>query len=675
MALSGSKTVAVTKYDDLKLSWSASQNISGNYSTVRWTLTLSSTANGRISSTASKDWAVTIAGERFSGTNTVGISASSAKTLASGSVRVDHDSDGTKSFNYAFSQEFDITFSGSHIGTIVGSGSATLDTIPRASSLSVPTINLGSSGTLTINRASNRFTHTVTAKFGSYTQTIASKTSSTSLTFSPPLSWADAIPNATRGTCTYTIHTYNGSTKIGTKTTTGTLKIALSGSDPVINSVTVSDAVTETANKIGAFVQTKSKLKLSINASGKNGATISKCEVVFENVTYSGTTVTTDYIQGYGNITYTVRVTDSRGVSISQTNTISVLAYSPPTISTFSAFRCVSGGVAQDDGTRLNVSRNWQITPLNNKNTNVWELEYRRSDAETWTNVANGNGYSVTTSYITSAVFDPDYAYELRVTLTDHWGTSSKIVEIPTAFTLVDYNGSGRSISFGGVSTRGADETAMDIKMDAYDQFGARINNGLAMYTGGASNAIDPNTTIEELILTDINTPISGFMFITTVFYGDKTATANRAQTAIPYSNVSEGIYFRNYYNGAWGEWKSTGGDTGWITPTLTSNFTNNSTQPIQYRKIGKMVEISGTCSPSKTLTSSTSYIAMFTLPEGFRPSKRVVVNCKGSSVASWMALIDTDGTVNFSRYISGADYTNPATGISLLLNANYFID
>jgi len=62
--------------------------------------------------------------------------------------------------------------------------------------------------------------------------------------------------------------------------------------------------------------------------------------------------------------------------------------------------------------------------------------------------------------------------------------------------------------------------------------------------------------------------------------------------------------------------------DSGWITPTLNSGFTSLDTTtygPIQYRKIGNIVNIQG-------LTGQASVAAVFNLPEGFRPPTDVVI-------------------------------------------------
>lgn len=131
MALSGSVSVTVTKYDTLKFSWSATQSIQDNTSTISWNMTLTATGSGYINSTKNKNWQVVVNGNTYSGTNKVGIENNSTKTLASGTTVVPHGSDGTKTFSYSFTQQFAITFSGNYIESKSGSGSATLDAIPR----------------------------------------------------------------------------------------------------------------------------------------------------------------------------------------------------------------------------------------------------------------------------------------------------------------------------------------------------------------------------------------------------------------------------------------------------------------------------------------------------------------------------------------------------------------
>ena len=191
MATSGSSSVAVTQWNTLKFSWETiSQSVANNTSTISWKLELIADSSGRIDSSTSKNWSVTINGTTYSGTNTVGIGNNTTKTLASDTVTIAHNSNGTKTFSYSFSQQFSITFNGANIGTKSGSGSGTLNTIARKSSLSASNGTLGTAQTLTVSRQSTDFTHTITYQCGSASGAVATKSTSTSISFKPPLTLA-----------------------------------------------------------------------------------------------------------------------------------------------------------------------------------------------------------------------------------------------------------------------------------------------------------------------------------------------------------------------------------------------------------------------------------------------------------------------------------------------------
>ena len=152
--------------------------------------------------------------------------------VASGSLTIAHNSDGTKSFN--LSCEAGVY---TYAVSVSASGTHTLNTIPRASSVTATSVNMGSATTITISRASSSFTHTLTYAFGNSTGTITTKTTSTSVSWTPALTLANQIPSTTSGTCTITCDTYNGSSKIGTKTCTLTLTVP-SSVKPTISSLT-----------------------------------------------------------------------------------------------------------------------------------------------------------------------------------------------------------------------------------------------------------------------------------------------------------------------------------------------------------------------------------------------------------------------------------------------------
>lgn len=136
MALNGSVTVDATpnSCDLLVFSWEATQDQKTNTSKIDWTMKLvASEEYGLIYGVyVEKDWVVTIDGQETTGTADINIDYGETKTLASGSTVVSHGTDGTKTFEFSFGLNLDITGWGSddaYIGWARGSGSGELDTI------------------------------------------------------------------------------------------------------------------------------------------------------------------------------------------------------------------------------------------------------------------------------------------------------------------------------------------------------------------------------------------------------------------------------------------------------------------------------------------------------------------------------------------------------------------
>lgn len=453
MATSGSKSVSVTSWNTLKFSWSqASQSVANNTTTVSWTLQLIAGSSGRISSTASKDWSVTVNGTKYSGTNNVGISANTTKTLASGKTTITHSSDGTKSFSYSFSQEFGITFSGSSIGTISGSGTGTLNTIPRATTptLSASSVNMGSAVTINTPRASSSFTHDLAYAFagGSYVSIATGVTTSRSWTV--PLSLANSIPNATSGTVTIRCITKNGSTTIGTKTVLLTAKVP-SSVVPTVSSVTLTEATAGIAAQFGAFIQNKSKVKATISASGAYSSTIKSYSTTFSGKTYTGASWTSGVVTQSGSLSMVTTVTDSRGRTAKKTTTVTILAYNPPKISAFHAARYDSAGKADPDGIYLSVSYAYSVAALGNKNTASAVISWKQSTASTWTQLITTSALSAnTTAKPTTPTFSLDYQYDVRITVTDWFGSSATYnTVLPSGAVILDIKADGKGIAFG----------------------------------------------------------------------------------------------------------------------------------------------------------------------------------------------------------------------------------
>lgn len=125
MAKSGSKTVyGPNKYLKLVFSWEeTSVDKTNNRSTISYSLKLYAS---NISSSVSKNWSVTINGTNYTGSTKP---SSGWTTLRSGTMYIPHNSDGSKVFNYSFYYDIQVTWSGTYVGRMSGSGTGTLTTI------------------------------------------------------------------------------------------------------------------------------------------------------------------------------------------------------------------------------------------------------------------------------------------------------------------------------------------------------------------------------------------------------------------------------------------------------------------------------------------------------------------------------------------------------------------
>ena len=407
--------VWVSNQITLRFNWSqSSQSIANNNSVVSWNLQLIA-SGGSISSSASKSWAVTVNGTNYSGTNTVGISSGTTKTLASGSTTIAHNADGTKSFSFSFSQQFDINYSGvGWIGTKSGSGSGTLTTIPRTSSVSATNANIGENITITINRASSSFTHTLTYNFSELTGTIATKTSSTKVTFTLPTSFYTKVTNSKTSWGRVICETYSGSTKIGTSECRFDVYVKESTNKPGI-SVTVVDindttkALTGDNNKL---IKYYSKAQFALTATPKNSATITT-----RSVTYNGSTVTggsgnswTDQFTGATSGSFQFGVTDSRGFSNSVTVNKTLINYVKITCTMNTSNPTASGECT------LTIKGNYFNGSFGSTN-NTLTVQYKK-DSGSWTNATatlSGNAYTATVK-ITGLDYTKAYTFQARAT-------------------------------------------------------------------------------------------------------------------------------------------------------------------------------------------------------------------------------------------------------------------
>lgn len=489
MASSGSITTNEVEGRSLTLSWTlSSQSVEKNTSTISWTLKGSGSASGYVMSGAFK---AVINGVTVY-TSEPRIELRNTTTVASGTATIAHNSDGTKSFS--LSCEAGIY---TYAVSATASGTHTLTTIPRASTISATNVNMGSASTITITRASSSFTHTLTYSFGNATGTIATKTTSTSVSWTPTLTLANQIPNAVSGKCTITCKTYSGTTEVGSKTCTMTLTVP-SSVKPTITSLTAARVDGTVPTSWETYVQSKSKATLTINgAAGAYGSTISSYSITGGGYSSTASSFTTGFLNTSGTITFTASVTDSRGrVSANATVTISVVAYSAPSFSKYISQRCNSAGTASDSGTYVKSTVNFSYASCSSKNTITTATYYRKTTETSWTN-ASKTFTSGTAFTFGGGNISAESSYEVKFKLTDAFTSIEVTDTLSTASVVMDFKSGGLGVAVGKVAEKDQCfemSDAWDVKvygmlLEAYIKAKAPASAGIAYATCSTASA------------------------------------------------------------------------------------------------------------------------------------------------------------------------------------------
>ena len=328
--------------------------------------------------------------------------------------------------------------------------------IPRATvpTLSANSVNMGSAVTINLPKATSSFTHDIFYKYSSdssYT-TLASGVTGTSQSWTPPVSLASKIPNASSGVWNILVRTKSGSTIIGDKIINVTLNVP-STIVPSISSVAVAEATTGIAAQFAAYIQGRSTFKVTVAAAGNQGSTIKSYSVKADGKTYSGNSnvFTTQVINGSGSISVVATVTDSRGRTASKTVSVAVTAYSSPSIPTFKAVRCTSAGVEDEDGTAVKISFNFSIAAMGNKNKRSFKIQ--QLNGNTWTDIHTiTDAYSQNSSVIKTGPFSVDSKFSFRAVAADFFTSATVYSDIAPSFALINFGASGKSIALGMVS-------------------------------------------------------------------------------------------------------------------------------------------------------------------------------------------------------------------------------
>lgn len=445
-----------------------SQSVAGNYSNVRVYVQFYRTNTGYTTYGTGTVYCK-IDGTTYSAAVTINQKITNAGiVLFDKTLNISHNVDGSKNLSVT------AWISHSAVTSNEQGFTTALSTIPRASTptLSKTTFNIGETITIYTNRASSSFTHEIfiQRKDGLYYGAVVSNVGTSWTWDTSNLNIVDLYaqcPNSTSYTANIILRTWNGNTEIGDKTIQFTANVP-SSVVPTISNVSITEANPAVASKFNGFVQNKSMLAVAITASGAYSSTITKYETYIQAIPYRNASFASAVITASGTVGVVTTVTDSRGRTTQVSNSITVIPYTAPVINSMKAWRIDTSGSASDDGNRIAVAMKFAISSVNNLNDHTYTLKYKQSGANDFTTFANGEAswsYDDTQYFTTTPEISIDNAYVIRLEITDYFQTVAYDVEIPTAFSLMDFRSTGKGIAFGKVSEADEMEIALDVKL------------------------------------------------------------------------------------------------------------------------------------------------------------------------------------------------------------------
>lgn len=426
MASSGSITGAYRGYT-LRADWSAVQNAAGNYSdvTVKHTLVIGSAYSLNI---ASRTNTCSVGGVS-QGYTSGSINQKGGSVLLGTTVhRVAHNADGTKTAQLSDTFNINATIDGTKVGSIVASGSISLDRIARnATIVSANDFTDETNPTLTYSNQSG-FRCDVSIEFSGGSITRAGAVSSAGGSYTMQLTDAErtTLRNASKDTpslaVTYVLKTTIDGTAYYSR---AQRKMSIVNAAPELGAISYEDSNAATVAVTGdksRIVQNRSDLTVNVpTATAKKGATIASYAIAFGGVTKTVTAAGAVSL-GAVDVSYsqalTVTAKDSRGFTASQSVQVTVDDYSSPT--------------AVTDLHRPNnfepetyITAHARYSYLNGKNAVTITAKFKKVSDSSY-----GTPIELKDSIQSTVTCDRDSAYDFAVTIADKFDEATYILTL-----------------------------------------------------------------------------------------------------------------------------------------------------------------------------------------------------------------------------------------------------
>lgn len=449
----------------LQLTCTQTKDIATNKSTIKWTLSSIGGSHDFYSTGATS---VTINGVQvyYSGRtewNTEKFPA--AKGSTSGTITVDHDGNGNKSISVSMSTAI-------YYGTVkTDSGTWVLDNIPRyATLLTAPDFNDTQKPTITYkNDAGNNVTileACISDNSGREAYVpwrSINKTGTLSYTFTD----ADmtALKNITGNSLKvwFLIHTQIGGVDFWEHLErTFTMTENADTKPSVSMSVTLNNASLP-SKFAGMCIQGRSRLDVSLSASGKYNAGINSYYATMSGKTYNSSAFTTDAIASSGSVQILGYARDSRGFTGSASSSVTAIEYQKPSVipigseTAILCYRSDGNGKRVGESTSVWIKAKRSYYKLSQKNSCRLQWRWKLSTDEwdstnhPWSNLLTATDTSDEfNALIPNVVFDLKKSYTVQIKAEDDIGENdTRTLEIPTRDVALHLGKGGKNVSVG----------------------------------------------------------------------------------------------------------------------------------------------------------------------------------------------------------------------------------
>lgn len=335
----------------------------------------------------------------------------------------------------------------------------TYESVATQSTVVVATAEVGEPQQVTLTNEDATVTHRVRWTYGSVdsgwkTYGAASR----SVAWAVPSASVNTLiqANPSSGTIAGTVQvetrTADGAT-VGTQTKTANLKIPQNAS--TLPTLTASKTLTHDSAASGsgvACVQGHTTITATATATAKLGASISSIVLRTPETSYTiANGGSKSFVPGKaGSYKLTVTATDSRGLTATWTETITVTACGQPAITGLTAVRTDSQGDEADDGAFVQITATASAAAAF-ATVSSWAYTLRLAG----TSQAVASGTLTDGAGLIGGQLGPDNAYELTVTATDSMGlTATATAAIPSAVYTIHRMAGGKGVAFGQKSIR-----------------------------------------------------------------------------------------------------------------------------------------------------------------------------------------------------------------------------